>query len=213
MSCLLRQTAFGIIFSVAVSCLLAKTITVVLAFMATKPGSRMRRWVGTKLANCIVLSSSLIQAMICALWLATSPPFPDFDLHSMTEEIILECNEGSVVMFYCVLGFMGFLAIVSFTVAFLGRKLPDNFNEAKFITLSMLVFCSVWLTFVPTYLSTKGKYMWLWRCSPSCLPVLDYWAVFSLPNALSCFVMRPELNNRHHLMRTQNKAVLNVVLN
>ncbi|NP_001093041.1 vomeronasal 2 receptor 619 precursor [Monodelphis domestica] len=157
--CILRQTTFAIVFTVAIASILAKTITVVLAFRATKPGSQLRRWLRPAVSHSLIFICTLIQMGLCGIWLGTDPPFLEMDTHSESSFIVFQCNEGSLVTFFCVLGYMGFLALISFTLAFLARNLPDTFNEAKYLTFSMLVFCSVWISFLLAYQSTKGKAM------------------------------------------------------
>ncbi|XP_040191924.1 vomeronasal type-2 receptor 26-like [Rana temporaria] len=158
-TCMLQQVTFGVPFTISASSILAKTIMVFIAFKATRPGSSCRKWVGVKLPNTVMLFCSSIQVMNCILWMSISPPFQEYDMDSYPGKIIIQCNEGSVIGFYSMLGYMGFLAAVSFLLAFMVRTLPDSFNEAKYITFSMLVFCSVWIAMIPAYLSTRGKYM------------------------------------------------------
>ncbi|XP_078512421.1 vomeronasal type-2 receptor 26-like [Lissotriton helveticus] len=198
LSCMLRQIIFGIVFSISVSIILAKTILTVIAFKAKLPNSPARKLLGGKTPSFIVCLCSLIQVVICALWLAKSPPFPEPDLLSYNEKIIAECNEGKH-FFYFMLGYMGLLATISFIVAFLSRNLPGTFNEAKLITFSMVVFVSVWISFIPAYLSTQGKYM---------VAVEVFAILCSSAGLLSCIffpkcyiiLFRPERNNRHTII-------------
>uniref|UniRef100_W5LLH2 G-protein coupled receptors family 3 profile domain-containing protein n=1 Tax=Astyanax mexicanus TaxID=7994 RepID=W5LLH2_ASTMX len=175
-SCMLRHTAFGITFVLCISCVLGKTIVVLMAFRATLPGSNVMKWFGPPQQRLSVLAFTLIQVLIS-------------------------------IGFWAVLGYIGFLALLCFVLAFLARKLPDNFNEAKFITFSMLIFCAVWITFIPAYVSSPGKFT----------VAVEIFAILSSSFGLiicifvpKCFIIvfRPEQNTKKHLMgKVPSKAL------
>ncbi|XP_030600118.1 extracellular calcium-sensing receptor-like [Archocentrus centrarchus] len=199
-TCQLRHAAFGISFVLCVSYILVKTMVVLAVFKASKPGGGASlKWLGATQQRGTVLFLTSIQAAICTTWLVSSSPVPHKNTQYHNDKIVYECAVGSTVGFAVLLGYIGLLAFLSFLIAFLARNLPDSFNEAKLITFSMLIFCAVWVAFVPAYISSPGNYA----------DAVEVFAILASSFGLlvtlfgpKCYIilLRPEMNTKKVIM-------------
>ncbi|XP_008565973.1 PREDICTED: G-protein coupled receptor family C group 6 member A isoform X1 [Galeopterus variegatus] len=155
-TCKTRQTLFGVSFTLCVSCILMKSLKILLAFSLDPKLQNFLKCLYKPIP--IIFTCTGIQVVICTLWLIFAAPAVEENV-SLPRVIILECEEGSILAFGIMLGYIAILAFICFIFAFKGRKLPENYNEAKFITFGMLIYFIAWITFIPIYATTFGKYL------------------------------------------------------
>uniref|UniRef100_A0A4W3HPS4 G-protein coupled receptor family C group 6 member A n=1 Tax=Callorhinchus milii TaxID=7868 RepID=A0A4W3HPS4_CALMI len=156
-TCKIRQPLFGISFALCVSCALTKSFKILLAFNFNPAEQENLKHFYKPWAIKGICTG--LQIVICTMWLVFDGPQPHKESKRFPKEILLECNEGSYAAFAVMLGYIAFLSLICFMFAFKSRKLPENYNEAKFITFSMLIYFISWVTFVPVYVTTQGKYL------------------------------------------------------
>ncbi|XP_068601412.1 vomeronasal type-2 receptor 1 [Brachionichthys hirsutus] len=147
--------------------------------------------------------ATLIQAVACTVWLIVLPPHSIKNTSGQNIKIILECDEGSVVFICCIFAYDVLLALLAFIFAFIARKLEDHFSEGKFITFGMLVFFIVWISFIPAYLSTRGKFMVAVQIFAILASSFGLLACIFLPKCY-VFLIKPE-SNTEEMMKPRPK--------
>lgn len=116
------------------------------------------KWQRVFVGLCIVLENSF-----AALWIITSPIKATRVSHG-SHEVLIECMTDSMLGFTIWAAINVALVLLCTYQAFLVRKVPENFNEAKFIAFSMVTVCVSGAVFVPTFLGTKGLYRIILTC-------------------------------------------------
>lgn len=155
LKCKARQVVFGLSFTLCVSCILVKSLKILLAFQFN-PG--LQELLHRLYRPYVIIGSCVaLQVATCICWLVLKSPSNQVIINPNT--LLENCFEGSYVAFGVMLGYIAVLALVCFVCAYKGRKLPQKYNEAKFITFSMLLYLISWMLFVPVYVTTTGVYL------------------------------------------------------
>lgn len=92
------------------------------------------------------------------IWVLSKPPLA-VEYYGCKDRVILECStdDFSLAINLC---FNVILMFISTVYAFRTRNFPRNFNEAKYIGVTMYISCSVWIVFLPCYLNAADS---IWK--------------------------------------------------
>ena len=105
----------------------------------------------------------LLENAIAATWILVSPSKPE-QVPNGNEEVLIECQDESLVGVAIWATFNAGLFLLCTYQAFLVRKVPENYNEAKFIAFTMVTICISAGVYVPTYFGTQGQYKKVLTC-------------------------------------------------
>ena len=162
--CKIQVILFGSSFSFLLSLLLARINRTIVVFRYSKvtPKSKskfFKKYLSLFLYNrtqiMLAVFLTVVELLLCAAWLLSSPPRVTVRRLTINTSLLI-CEATTSFGHITANAFITFLSLLCTFVAFKSRKLPQNYNEAKFISFTMFVFNFIWLTFVGVFYGTPG---------------------------------------------------------
>ncbi|XP_072181619.1 metabotropic glutamate receptor 8-like [Diadema setosum] len=153
-TCCLRRITLGLSVVISYSALFTKTNRVYRIFNSGKRSVKRPQYTSprSQLVICSLLVS--VQVIAVVVWLALVPPHTEKHYPSW-DKVILDCSVTDLATVVS-LAYAMLLVVLCTLYAFKTRKMPENFNEAKFIAFSMYTTCIMWSAFIPIYLGTSA---------------------------------------------------------
>ncbi|CAF0951414.1 unnamed protein product [Adineta steineri] len=148
-TCVIQRVGVGLAFSMLYAALLTKTNCIARIFESTKKQGKLRPQCISPRSQVVICSCLImVQLLLSLLWLAFESP--GVDMIAYERLVILKCrmNKNSLLfsLIYNVL-----LVLICTMYAVRTRKVPENFNETKFIGFTCYTTCILWLAFLPIY--------------------------------------------------------------
>ncbi|XP_043471687.1 metabotropic glutamate receptor 7-like isoform X1 [Leptopilina heterotoma] len=154
-NCTYLRIGLGLCLSICYSAILTKTNRISRIF---NEGRQMKRpsFTSPKSQVAITIGLTAVQLVGAIFWLIIEPPDIK-EIHPYPLTAVLTCRVSTFSLMMSLVYNM-FLILMCTLYAFKTRKIPENFNEAKYIGFTMYSTCIVWLAFVPIYFGTNNDY-------------------------------------------------------
>lgn len=156
--CALQRFGVGFGFSVTYASLLTKTNRISRIFDSASKSAKRPVFISPKSQVIITLILISLQMALTAVWFVLEPPGTKlFFLNDKRDQVVRKCKIKDI-SFLISLTYNMVLIIVCTVYAVKTRKIPENFNESKFIGFAMYTTCIIWLAFVPIYFGTLNSF-------------------------------------------------------
>ncbi|XP_031562050.1 metabotropic glutamate receptor 2-like [Actinia tenebrosa] len=193
MICRIIPFATGLCPSLVVGTLLTKTNRISRIFnrklsKAGAPACLSKKWQLLMVA-CI----TLVEMFICSLCTYFSDIGRNVVTFDNKNELIIECRSLPDIWVAIWWAYIVGLVVTCTYQVFLTRKLPENYNESKFISFAMLTTCIVVIMYIPTYNGTSGIYRTVVTCSVFVIGGSTAYGCIFVPK-LYIILWRPEKN-------------------
>ena len=153
-----QRFGIGFGFSVTYASLLTKTNRISRIFDSASKSAKRPVFISPKSQVIITMILISIQVLFTCVWLVLEPPGTrHFCLNGQRNEVILKCKIQDT-SFLISLIYNMLLIVICTVYAVKTRKIPENFNESKFIGFTMYTTCIIWLAFVPIYFGTLNSF-------------------------------------------------------
>ncbi|CAL7940399.1 unnamed protein product [Xylocopa violacea] len=155
-TCILQRFGVGVSFSAVYGALLTKTNRIARIFDSASRSAVRPRYISPTSQVCIAAALIALQVVLTLVWMIIEPPGTRFS-YPDRKQVILKCNIQDMSFLFSQL-YNALLIVVSTVYAVKTRKIPENFNESKFIGFIMYSTCIIWLAFVPIYFGTGNAH-------------------------------------------------------
>ena len=152
--CYSRNLIIGLALAMCYAPLFMKINRIYRIFTSARSSVARPPLVTPRMQLLLTLALVSIQLMFTALWFIAKPVHAKETYYSNREELILECKVDEL-SFSVNLCYVMVLMVLCTAYAFKTRTFPKNFNDSKYIGITMYITCAVWISFFPFYLNTE----------------------------------------------------------